>query len=151
MTPRCLHGQAAWFELIFGESALNLAHYMALRRRDLRPLQRPLTALGLSSLGRLESRVLPTLVATKAALAALCGLPPETRLPSKEFFVGERHLAERTRELLGKLASDHPIALLVTCPSEAATDRAFMQALAERGVEAVRINCAHDSREQWQQ
>ncbi len=36
----------------FAESALNLAHYLALRHRDLRPLQRPLMALGLSSLGR---------------------------------------------------------------------------------------------------
>ena len=35
----------------FADSALNLAHYLALRRRDLRPLQRPLTALGLSSVG----------------------------------------------------------------------------------------------------
>lgn len=66
---------AAWAEHItrasFAESAANLAHYVALRHRDLRSLQRPLMVLGLSSLGRLESRVLPTLAAVKAALAAL--------------------------------------------------------------------------------
>ena len=45
----------------FAGSALNLAHYLALRRRDLRPLQRVLMRYGLSSLGRLESRVLVTL------------------------------------------------------------------------------------------
>jgi pyruvate kinase len=38
----------------FAVSALNLAHYLALRRRDVRPLQRRLMALGLSSLGRSE-------------------------------------------------------------------------------------------------
>ena len=71
---------AAWAGHIaqegFEESAANLAHYLALRHRDLRPLQRPLMVLGLSSLGRLESRVLPALAAVKAALAALAGLTP---------------------------------------------------------------------------
>ena len=41
----------------FAEGAANLA----LRRRDLRPLQRALMVLGLSLLGRLEGRVLPML------------------------------------------------------------------------------------------
>ena len=39
-------------------SAENLAAYLALRRYDLRPLQHDLMELGLSSLGRLESRVM---------------------------------------------------------------------------------------------
>ena len=37
-------------------SAHNLAYYLALRKRDLRPLQAGLTAWGLSSLGRIEAR-----------------------------------------------------------------------------------------------
>ena len=41
-------------------------------------------------------------------------------------------------------ASSRPTALLVTCPTEAADDPAFMRELADRSVEAVRINCAHD-------
>jgi len=47
----------------FADSAINLGAYLALRHHDLRPLQRKLMALGLSSLGRLESRVVPTLAA----------------------------------------------------------------------------------------
>ena len=43
------------------KSARNLIHYLALRRRDLRPLQTRLTALGLSSLGRSEAHVMATL------------------------------------------------------------------------------------------
>ena len=39
-------------------SARNLLHYLALRSRDLRPLQARLAAAGLSSLGRAESRPL---------------------------------------------------------------------------------------------
>ena len=63
----------------FKESAANLAHYLAFRHRDLRELQRSLMKLGLSSLGRLESRVLPTLFSVRATLAALAGLPSEQR------------------------------------------------------------------------
>jgi pyruvate kinase len=131
-------------------SVENLAHYMAFRHRDLRALQRSLMTLGVSSLGRLESRVLPTLVAVKAALAALAGLPREEGPTSEAFFAGERLLDERTRAILGASASSDQHTLLVTCPAEAADDPAFMLALARRGVEALRINCAHDSRARWQ-
>src|SRR5687768_6779071 len=42
-------------------SAANLIHYLALRRRDMRPLQEKLAAVGLSSMGRAESHVLSNL------------------------------------------------------------------------------------------
>ena len=131
------------------ESALNLAHYLALRRRDLRPLQRPLAALGLSSLGRLEGRVMPTLVAVRRALAALLGHPPERAAASGHFFAGEARLSARTREILGASPKGSPTALLITCPSEAAESGEFMLELAKRRVAAVRINCAHDDAAAW--
>ena len=146
---------AAWADCIgpadFQESASNLAHYLAFRHRDLRALQRPLMRLGLSSLGRLESRVVPALMAVKAALAALTGQAPGNGPSTETFFDGERRLVERTHELLGSLASSRAVALMVTCPTEAAEEPSFMQALAERGVEAVRINCAHDDADHWHQ
>ena len=40
------------------ESAYNLAHYLAVRQVDIRPLQRELSQLGLSSLGVLEAHVI---------------------------------------------------------------------------------------------
>ena len=60
----------------FADSARNLAHYLALRHRDLRPLQDGLMILGLSSLSRLEGRVLPNLDAVLASLAAIAGAAP---------------------------------------------------------------------------
>ncbi|MDN5752257.1 MAG: hypothetical protein L0H15_03115 [Nitrosospira sp.] len=42
-------------------SAANLIHYLGLRRRDMRPLQKKLAAAGLSSMGRAESHVLSNL------------------------------------------------------------------------------------------
>jgi pyruvate kinase len=134
----------------FSESAQNLACYLALRRHELRPLQRPLMALGLSSLGRLESRVLPTLEAVAASLAALSGKPAEERPSADRFFLGEEKLAAHTGEVFGICSPERPGALLMTCPSEAAANGPFMLRLAELGVEAVRINCAHDDAEAWE-
>jgi hypothetical protein len=45
----------------FLPSALNLAQYLALRQYDLRDIQSELMPWGLSSLGRIEARVMPNL------------------------------------------------------------------------------------------
>jgi len=50
-------------------SATNLAHYLGLRKRDVRPLQLELAALGLSSLGRSEGHVRDTLLRLDGWLA----------------------------------------------------------------------------------
>lgn len=145
---------AGWTDRIarpdFVASAANLAHYLALRKHDLRAMQRALMPLGLSSLGRLESRVLPTLAAVRATLATLCGQAAAQRPSTRQFFAGERYLKERSLEIFGPCPAHRATALLVTCPTEAADDPTFMQRLAERGVEAIRINCAHDDAEHWQ-
>ena len=57
------------------ESAYNLAHYLAVRRHDVRELQRDLSALGLSSLGRMEAHVMASLNAVFEVLLRLRGLP----------------------------------------------------------------------------
>ena len=60
----------------FIDSALNLAYYLALRHEDLRQLQLALMPWGLSSLGRIEPRVLPNLDAAIATLGAVCHQDP---------------------------------------------------------------------------
>lgn len=55
----------------FRHSARNLAHYLAVRRHDIRDLQRELAKLGLSSLGRLEAHVMASLDAVLEALYRL--------------------------------------------------------------------------------
>ncbi len=59
----------------YRDSARNLLHYLALRRRDLRPLQFSLAALGLSSLGRAESHVLGTVDTVLGVVHRLTGRP----------------------------------------------------------------------------
>lgn len=133
----------------FAAGAQNLACYLALRHRELRPLQRALMPLGLSSLGRIEGRVLPGLQAVAASLAALSGRPGLPHPAPAEFFAGEQWLARNTRAVLGPPSPGRPVGLMVTCPSEAAEDPGFTLALAMRGVEALRINCAHDDAAAW--
>jgi pyruvate kinase len=137
---------------VFAVSAYNLAHYLAFRRSDLRPLQRRLMALGLSSLGRAESRVLASLDAVAMALAALAGTPPppHIRFPSqRQFFGGEHRLAANTEAVFGHPPTERGERILVTLGTDAATDPQVIDRLAAAGADAVRINCAHDNADLW--
>jgi pyruvate kinase len=130
----------------------NLAHYMALRRRDLRPLQRRLMRFGLSSLGRLEGRVIPTLDAVTAALSALAGLPSPASAALDDgdaFFRGEARLAAETDALFGPPRAARRGRIMVTLPGTAATDPAMVRDLVQRGMDVARINCAHDDADTW--
>lgn len=134
----------------FAAGALNVAHYLALRKRDHRRLQRELMLRGLSSLGRLEGRVLATLDAAIVALAALAGASTRRRAPTRrQFFRGEARLRDATAALFGSPRESRQGRILVTLPSEAAADAALIHAIAAAGADAVRINCAHDGPEAW--
>lgn len=131
--------------------ALNLAHYLALRKRDHRRLQRELMLRGLSSLGRLEGRVLATLDAAIVALAALAGAPTCRRAPARrQFFRGEARLQAATAALFGPPRETRQGRILVTLPSDAASDPGLLHAIAAAGADAVRINCAHDGPAAWE-
>lgn len=146
-----------WRSLIqrpaFQTSALNLAEYLALRRHDLRELQAALMPWGLSSLGRIEARVLPNLDAVIATLGAICqkdvALLPH-RPPIEAFFEGNRLLQRHTEDVFGQVHAGRYVRIMVTLSADAATHPDFVQELLQRGTDCVRINCAHDTVEQWQ-
>jgi len=134
----------------FLSSGLNLAHYMALRRHDLRPLQAALMPWGLSSLGRLEARVMPSLDAVIATLGAICQVSPAASRPAiQEFLEGDRLLHQQTEAVLGQTAAERQVRIMVTLPTEAASDDNFVRDLLQRGTNCVRINCAHDNADLW--
>lgn len=129
----------------------NLCHYLAFRRHDLRPLQRKLMQHGLSSLGRLESRVLPMLDAVLGALSAIQGSPAPFPMPSEHaFFEGESALAAETEALLGSGRPNRRGRIMVTLPGDCADDPDFILDLARRGMDIARINCAHDDKSIWE-
>ena len=136
----------------YAASASNLAHYLAFRHHDLRELQRELMCHGLSSLGRLESRVLITLHTVEQALESLLtgsSTAPNWPPSAEEFFHGEAQLQANTHALLGGASDGGAGRILVTLPVEAAHDPGFMLEIARRGADAVRINCAHDGADAW--
>ncbi|MDP3585607.1 MAG: pyruvate kinase [Thiobacillus sp.] len=136
----------------YRDSSRNLLHYLALRRRDLRPLQRALAAMGVSSLGRAESNVLASVDAVLRVLGTLvrgaCQDAPRAS-DEFEFARGERLLAEHTDALLGPATNGRPVRIMVTMPSEAADDYLLVHHLLQQGMDCMRINCAHDDAAAW--
>ena len=134
------------------ESARNLLHYLALRCHDLRPLQLQLAALGLSSLGRAETHVLVTVDAVLGVLHRLLHRswqPPSEKADVVDFANGERLLTEHTECLLGPANPGRGVRIMVTMPSEAADNFTLVHDLLQRGMDCMRINCAHDNAAAW--
>lgn len=132
-------------------SARNLVHYLALRCHDLRELQDQLAAVGLSSLGRAESCVAATLTGVLELLARGCGIappvPPDNRMTLQ---LGAARLTQTTERLFGRPRDHRSTRILVTLPSEAANDPALVKGLLQSGMDAARINCAHDDPATWE-
>jgi pyruvate kinase len=135
----------------FVSSAINLAFYLALRRKDIRDIQEALMPWGLSSLGRLESRTINNIDSVIASLRKIIGEDNvEINYPSHNSFVIGRWLLERnTKRIFGENPENRFSRIMVTLPPEAADDYKFVYALILRGMNVARINCAHDSEEVW--
>ncbi len=141
---------AGWRDAIvrddFLPSARNLADYLALRRQDLSALQADLSALGLSSLSRCESHVMANLDAVAAALARLSGDAAEPFQGPELWSDGARRLGEQRRVLFGRGAG---AAIMVTLPSEAASNPQLVDSYVAAGMDCARVDCAHDSPPVW--
>jgi len=135
----------------FGGSARNMAEWLALRQMDLTPLQRPLSALGLSSLGRLEGHVGASLAAVTASLARIAGHAGKDFPDPVQFSAAAAVLPRRRDDLFGPQEADDPrTRIMVTLPTEAGTDGGtLIAALIAAGTDCFRVNCAHDGPEVW--
>lgn len=133
-------------------SAVNMMHYLALRRHDLRALQTELTRLGLSSLGRCEAHVFASVDAAASAAAHLLGAAPPTGTPDgpvPTVDTGPDTLAAHTAALLGPAPSNRSTRIMVTIPSEAVDDPELVRRFVAEGMDCARINCAHDDPDAW--
>ncbi len=131
-------------------SARNLAHYISLRRHDIRELQHALARLGVSSLGRSEGHVLASLNAVISALAAMADVPvPSLPEAPIEVGAGQMLLEANAQRLLGPLPPRRGTRIMVTLPSEAATDDTMVKRLVAAGMDLARVNCAHDDAAAW--
>jgi pyruvate kinase len=144
--------ELALIEPDYRDSARNLLHYLSVRQHDLRDLQNDLATLGLSSLGRMEAHTLATLNAVLNALHQL-GRTGAERSPDPDppvsFRAGSILLQDHATKLLGQLPAKRGVRVMVTMPSEAATNPALVRDLLEAGMDVMRINCAHDEPDAW--
>jgi pyruvate kinase len=104
-------------------SARNFLHYMAVRKHEIRELQRDLALVGLSSLGVPKPHVL-------ASLNAVIGIPERLtgkqevvfQEPPVDFRTGPLLLRDQTASLLGPLPQNRSVRIMVTMPGDAAED-----------------------------
>ena len=134
----------------FLQSARNLVHYRAIRRHDLREIQTKLGHLGLSRLARSQAHTLASLQSTRTILAALAR---EKAVGSSAKGVSikraEKLLRSHTKALFGNRSKGRRVRIMVTLPTQAATDYRYVLELARAGMNSARINCAHDGPEEW--
>jgi pyruvate kinase len=132
-------------------SARNLVDYLAFRRFDARQLQESLARLGLSSLGHAESHVRDNLDRVLSQLYLLTGrpVPARTVLSAPGPEAGRKLIDRRARALLGPPRPGRRTRIMVTVPSELATDASLVRALLDAGMDCMRINCAHDAPAVW--
>jgi len=133
-------------------SAMNLAHYLALRQHDLRGLQARLARIGVSSLGRAETAVLANLDKVLGVLHLLAGRRwvPRTGDEPVGRHDGDALLQRHAQALFGPAPAARAVRIMVTLPGSAAHDPALAQALVDAGMDIARINCAHDDAVAWQ-
>jgi pyruvate kinase len=132
-------------------SAVNLMHYLALRRFDLRRLQERLAWIGVSSLGRAETHVLANLDKVLGILHRLAGRSwaALSRDEPAGYRQGGALLARHAEALFGAPPAERRVRIMVTLPSEAAHDEALVDGLVSAGMDIARINCAHDGAAEW--
>jgi pyruvate kinase len=132
-------------------SARNFVHYLTLREEDRRHLQAQLASIGVSSLGRAETHVLANLDKVLGILHQLVG-KPWADLSGQEptgIHRGQTLLAHHAHALLGGTPPNRVVRIMLTLPSEAATDPEQVQQWVNAGMDIARINCAHDGPTEW--
>ncbi len=124
----------------------NLLAYLVLREHDLHELQLDLAEQGLSSLGRLESNVLTS---SQQVLKHLGMSVPPTELHAPTSEQARTLLAQRSRALLGRPREGRGTRIMVTLDASVIHQADLLEQLLVRGMDIARINCAHDSAQEW--
>lgn len=135
----------------YQKSLENLAYYMAFRKYDHRDIQNRLIPWGVSSLGRIEPHVISNLNSVIKTLGYITG-HEEDDIEYPDYKEGEDRysaLKTNTEALLGPRPKDRQSLIMVTMPSEAATDYQLVKDLIDSGMNTARINCAHDDSNAW--
>jgi pyruvate kinase len=98
----------------------------------------------------MEAHTLSTLNAVLFALNRITGQnwAPSVK-PPVDFNTGQMMLAKQAESLLGLPAGKRTVRIMVTMPSDAASNPALIYDLLGAGMDVMRINCAHDGPDVW--
>jgi pyruvate kinase len=139
--------------------AVNLVHYMILRRHDRRALQNDLIDIGVTSLATTEANVRAKVQAARNVLAALRGDPGPWDLKALNDALdhGDEILEANSTALFGAMRAGRPTRIMVTLPSEAGLragsetgqDAGLVTGFVVAGMDIARVNCAHDDPAAW--
>jgi pyruvate kinase len=146
---------APWIEKVqphYRDSALNLVHYLRLRTFDLRPVQEQLSAIGISSISHSERYTLTNLNNVLQLLRLLQGESRDAALQGMHLGYprSRQRSLEHTAALFGPPSPRGGARVMVTLPSESATDPKLIGDLVAGGVEILRINTGHDDTAAWE-
>jgi pyruvate kinase len=128
-------------------SAVNLIHYLALRKEDVRTLQNKLHIAGLSSLTNSESHILRQLQAVLERLGK--HIEPED-ISDCDYYKGNELIQQRSLQLFGPKKDASIPSIMVTIDTKFIYNFPLVKKLLEAGMNVARINCAHDNKEIWE-
>lgn len=131
----------------FKHSGVNLIHYLVLRNHEIREIQEYLHHIGLSSLANSESHTLAQLMNVLSWLKN--NEPNKRKATSCTFEEASRLQLLHTEELLGVLPGDNRPHIMVTFSTALMQDRKLVEEMLHEGMTVARINCAHDSPDEW--
>ncbi|MDO9576931.1 MAG: pyruvate kinase [Candidatus Cloacimonadales bacterium] len=131
------------------ESARNLVHYWALRSKNLNSLQRRLGNFGLSRLSEAESHIMASLQTTRSILKSMMNEKCKFPRSQLSFKKSRRLIRRNAKDLLGYRSKGRRTRIMVTLPDKAAEDFQLVHDMIRNGMNCARINCAHETPEEW--
>ncbi len=134
----------------FRQSAINLVHYISLRTQDISDLQDDLGDLSISRLGKAESHVMASMLSIRNIILRL--LNKKEKKDNKKVVSikkGKKYISRHTSALLGKKIKGSRTRIMVTLPTDSAEDKYYISDLVKSGMNAARVNCAHDDTVVW--
>ncbi|MFY0628330.1 MAG: hypothetical protein JXR07_18685 [Reichenbachiella sp.] len=133
----------------YKSSVKNLLQYLELRQTDISELQQFLFSQSLSTLDLEMAHVENAFYNLISIIERLKGSNNVGYKPLVQ--AKERSIEIRKNELFGAIMNKRNVRIMVTLPSEAAHNYQLVHSFVFTGMNIARINCAHDTKEEWLQ
>lgn len=132
-------------------SALNLIRYITLRNHDLRKIHDTLSEHGISSLRSGEAYTLHNIISVLKNVKMLNGKSwtPHPPLEVIGYKRSKKIINRRSHKLFNRTDRKSKTEIMVTMPTEAATNSELVRDLIAEGMEIARINLSHDDQSIW--